>query len=419
MLRLIRRSFFVFFLFLPLLGFSQNIEYNRYNYTPTFLDRIRQIGFWFYYQARLAGIGDTIHVPIRVKVQEAYDFIFISLFSSVTAKSPTDLIVLQSNQYCPYNCSVCGSNGGYSVTFFGCQNRSDPVIDDNYLCRKDGVTCCPIDNSWNYGYFVDVRYHEYCGNYYWDTLHYLLNGVSGADLPTGSGWVRFRDGSIRTFRVFSYSGRMRQNFSERVSRNLPNIGGGVLYDPPNASVVIQKLSEVGMSTASLATQPGFSDFLDYFGRGKYIDGSNGVVSVSTSPYTVPISTFSQVISNIFVSSVVVSTLIVNVEIDLSTTNTLLRDIRSGVDVTTNILSRMEEYISSEVYISSVGLPSQVFDTLYQTSTTIFGIYQDFLDFFRVRFGSDTWDCVVRFGSFSFLGAPIVLSDVGMIEPLWN
>ncbi len=334
------RSIFLFFLLLFSFSsvFSQTIEYNKYKYSPSFIDRIRQIGFWFYYQARLSGYRDSFHVPIRVRVQEAYDFIFVSLFSSATVASPTDLIVLQSSQYCPYNCNVCGY-GAYSVTFFGCQNRSDPVIDDSYLC---GVDCCLVDNARNPAYFVAVNYSQYCGNYYWDNLHYLLSGIYGADLPTGSGWVRFRDGTTRNFRVYSFSGRMRQNYSERVSINLPNVGGGILYSPSDASVVLATLNQSGISTSSLSSQPGFTDFLDYFQRGRYIDGTNSVVGVSTNVYSVPISSFSQIVSSdVFVStSVSVSSVVVNVNIDLSTTNALLqagsRD-RIDLSTTNNIL----------------------------------------------------------------------------------
>ncbi len=66
-----------------------------------------------------------------------------------------------------------------------------------------------------------------------------------------------------------------------------------------------------------------------------------------------------------------------------------------------------------MYVSSVGLPSQVFDTLHQASTTIFSIYDDIKSWFSVNFGSDTWDCVVRFGSFSFLGFSVSLPNVDL------
>lgn len=155
------------------------------------------------------------------------------------------------------------------------------------------------------------------------------------------------------------------------------------------------------------------------GPGDVVSDSSGTIIYSTSIYYTYIST---TIVNIDLSTTNLLLTQIRDRVDFSTITSLLSGIRDKISTspvnvdlsTTNQkIDNIYNFLSSSTYVSTDTI---IIDTasqsiIYQTTSTIWMIYDDIKNFFSVTFPSSTiWDCHFDFGQISFLNKNFILGD---------
>jgi len=149
------------------------------------------------------------------------------------------------------------------------------------------------------------------------------------------------------------------------------------------------------------------------------DGSNPVDVSSTSIYYISYST---TIINIDLSTTNLLLTQIRDKINFSTITSVLTDIRDRISTSpvSVDLSTTNKYLkglydvwadTSVVVTTATIIGGEVLDSVSQTTSTIMAIYDDIKNFFSVTFPTSTvWNCHFDFGQISFLNKNYILGD---------
>lgn len=394
MLRLILKKifvFFVFFVFFESLGFSAMyptfprgvpLQTRSYQYTPTFIQRLQYVAAFIssYYQYQ-KDFAQNIKIPVAVKYGTYWDLVLFSFsaqqgytWSGYCYNSGSNIITYymyssmsSAKSYIPY------SKQGENHAYFWCSQANFPLVASTNLFNLMAVP---------------------------GSLQ--MNGVYSS-VPVN-----------KTLPVYVYanSGQIRDSFYNQLSPSSYNEGDKILgnfYTDDRKTYILSLSTDVPVwSDDNIASAfPYETPYLSM----PYINAFPSDVVAPSTPTVIPST-------SVYISSL---TLVLNV--DLSTTNALLQQIRDKISTapvsidmsTTNaFLSQISSYTSvlaSYTYVSTGAVLVDTYTTsvIYQATSTIYGIYSDIQSFFSTTFStSAVWDCVLNFSSITFLNTSFYL-----------